>query len=338
MRGQRICPSVLEAIGETPMVELSRLFHEAQGRVLAKLENLNPGGSKKDRIALQMLRDSRRDRSLAPHQTVVAMTSGNTGTGLALACSVLRHPFIAVMSRGNTPERAAMMRAFGAEVILVDQVAGGRAGQVTGADIERCSEVVAQVVGERGAWCADQFTSLANFRAHRLGTGQEILRQTGGRIDAFCDFVGTGGGFAGCAAAFKEYRSDIRCYVVEPASAPVLAGKAVVDANHCIQGGGYALSELALLDRARIDGFVQVTDQEAREAARDLACAEGIFAGYTAGANLAAARKLLAGPRHGETIVILIGDSGMKYLSTELWGAGEHEQPPSLAATARQPR
>ncbi len=319
MRGDGLCSSALDAIGETPLVELGRLFHESEGRVLAKLENLNPSGSRKDRVARQILLDARHDNRLSPHQTVVEMTNGDTGSGLALCCAVLQHPFVAVMSRGNPPERAAMMRAFGAEILLVDQAQGGEPGQVTSADLELVDRVTEQVVLERGAFRADQLHSLANFRAHRLGTGPEILRQSAGRIDAFCDFVGSGGTFAGCAAAFKEYRADLRCYVVEPVGAAVLAGQIVMDPSHSIQGGGYVIPDLELIDPDRIDGYVQVTDEEARQATRDLALKEGLFAGYSSGANLAAARKLLGGPCCGETLVIVIADTGLKYLSTDLW-------------------
>ncbi len=313
-----LLPSALEVIGGTPLVALSRLFDESEGRVLAKLEYLNPGGSKKDRVARQIIEDGTREGRLAPHQTVVELTSGNTGTSLAIVCALTHHPFVAVMSRGLAPERVGMMEALGAEVELVDQAPGSAPGTVTAADLELLEEAVDRVVSERGAFLADQFENVSNFRAHRLYTGPEILSQTGGKFGAFCDFVGSGGTFAGCVAAFKEYQPSIRCYVVEPEGAAFLAHGEGSGAGHRIQGGGYG-RDLPMLDPSRIDGFVQVSEQEAIGATRDLARSEGLFAGLSSGANVAAARKLLAGSRHGETIVIVLGDSGMKYLSSGLW-------------------
>ena len=319
IRTATVATSVIGAVGDTPLVELGRMFNEYEGRVLAKLEFLNPSGSKKDRVAVQILQDARMDGRLGPHQTVIEMTSGNAGGGLAMACAVLAHPFLAVISRGNSPERAAMMRAFGAEVVLVDQAEGGQPGNVTGADLALVEAETERLVLEHGAFRADPFRDLGSFRAHRLGTGPEILRQSGGDIDAFCDFVGSGGTFAGCAAAFKEYRPDIWCYVVEPTGAAVLAGEDGTASAHRIQGGGYGRTHLDLLDRSRIDGYLQVDAEEAIEASRELARREGLFAGISSGANLAAARKLLAGPRVGETIAIVLADTGFKYLSTDLW-------------------
>jgi len=307
--------SAVEAIGSTPLVELSRLTHGLGGRLLAKLEYLNPGGSKKDRVARQIIEDAEADGTLRPGQPVVEMTSGNTGTGLSIVCAVKGYPFIAVMSKGNSQERVRMMRAFGAEVVLVDQLEGSIHGQVSGGDLERVDAEAFRIVQQRGAFRADQFHHRGNFRAHYLHTAREILAQTEGKIDAFCDFAGSGGTFAGCTAAFKDYNPRIQCYLVEPSGSTVLAGNKATRPNHRIQGGGYSMSDLPLLNTAQIDGYLSVTDEEAIDAARSLAKLEGIFAGFSSGANVAAARQLLA----GRTVVTLINDSGMKYLSTELW-------------------
>ena len=308
-------PSVVEAVGETPLVELSRMARGVNGRILAKLEFLNPGLSKKDRIARQIIEDAEADGSLRPGQTVVELTSGNTGAGLALVCAVKGHPFVAVMSKGNSPERARMMRALGAEVVLVDQLPGSLPGQVSGGDLELVDQAARRIAIERDAFRVDQFHHPGNFRAHYLHTGPEILRQAGGAIDAFCDFAGTGGAFAGCAAAFKEYNPAIRCFVVEPSGCAVLAGQPAVNPNHRIQGGGYSMPDLALLRRGDVDGYLQVSDDEAIAAARRLAREEGIFAGFSSGANVAAALRLAS----RKTVVTLLNDSGMKYLSTDLW-------------------
>jgi len=318
-RSECVLSSAIEAIGQTPLVKLIRLTRGLDGAILAKLDYLNPGFSKKDRIARQIIEDAEAQGLLTPGQTVVELTSGNTGTGLAIVCGIQGYPFVAVMSKGNTPERARMMRALGAEVVLVDQMPGSKPGEVSGDDLKPVEEATQRIVRERNAFRADQFRLAGNFRAHYLHTGPEILRQTGGAIDGFCDFVGTGGTFAGCAAAFKEYNPTIRCYIVEPEGAAVLAGRPVTNPAHPIQGGGYSMADLPLLRREHIDGYVQVSDEEAIGCARRLAREEGIFAGFSSGANAAAAIRLLRGLCKGKTVVVLMCDSGLKYLSTNLW-------------------
>jgi len=309
--------SAAEAIGHTPLVELKRL--PARGRILLKLEYLNPGYSKKDRVARQIIEDAEAAGARRPGQPVVELTSGNTGTGLAIVCAVHGYRFLAVMSKGNSPERARMMRALGAEVILVDQCPGSAPGQVSGDDLAQVEQTTKFIARERGAFRADQFHNPANFRAHYLHTGPEILAQSPYPIDVFCDFVGTGGTFAGCAAAFKEARAETRCFVVEPRDAAVLSGGPLRNPAHRIQGGGYAMPRLDLIRPEHVDGYVAVSDGDALDAARELAQAEGIFAGFSTGANLAAARELLAGEFRGATAVIVASDSGLKYLTTDLW-------------------
>ncbi len=315
----RILPSAVEAIGNTPMVELSRITHSKEGRILAKLEYLNPGFSKKDRIARQMIEEAEKQGVLQPGQTVVELTSGNTGTGLAIVCAVKGYHFVAVMSRGNSIERARMMAALGAEVVLVDQLPDSKPGEVSGPDLEQVEKVARQITIERNAFRADQFQLEGNYRAHYLYTGVEILKQTDGKFNGFCDFAGTAGSFAGCTAAFKEHNPAIKCYIVEPDTCAVLSGKPAINPNHPIQGGGYSMKKLKFIDPDLVDGYVQVSGEEAISAARQLAKVEGIFGGFSSGANLAAALKLLAGELCGKTIVILINDSGLKYLSTTLW-------------------
>ena len=311
--------STLDAIGFTPLVELNRFNTKARGNILAKLESLNPGFSKKDRIARQIIEDAEKDGTLKYGQTVVELTSGNTGTGLAITCAVKGYPFVAVMSKGNSSERGRMMAALGAEVVLVNQAKGSRPGEVSGADLDLVEIRTREIVDLRRAFRADQFNLAGNFRAHYLHTAREIIEQTGGRFDAFCDFVGSGGTFSGCAKAFKELNPNIECYVVEPEGAAVLAGEKVSNPAHPIQGGGYAKPELQLLEMCLIDGFVKVSAREAVSSARRLARQEGIFAGISSGANVYAAQKLLQGPCRGYRVVTFINDSGLKYLSTQLW-------------------
>jgi cysteine synthase A len=311
--------SALGAIGNTPLVELSRITRGLEGRILAKLEYLNPGFSKKDRIALQMIEEAEADGSLMPGQTVVELTSGNTGTGLAIVCAVKGYPFVAVMSKGNSVERARMMKAFGAEVILIDQLPDSKPGQVSGGDLELVIEATERITKERNAFRADQFRLPGSARAHYLHTAREILKQAQGKVDVFCDFVGTGSSFGGCSAAFKEHDPSILCYIVEPAEAAILAGKPVTNPNHRLQGGGYSMTDLPLINKDLIDGYLQVTDQEALEVTRRLAKEEGIFAGFSSGTNIAAAMQLLRTTSRGKTIAVLLCDSGLKYLSTDLW-------------------
>jgi cysteine synthase A len=311
--------SVLGAIGNTPLVELSRITRGLEGRILGKLEYLNPGFSKKDRIALQMIEEAEADGKLRPGQAVVELTSGNTGTGLSIVCAVKGYPFVAVMSKGNSTERARMMRALGAEVVLVDQLPDSTPGKVSGGDLALVEQAAQRIAAERDAFRADQFHLESSARGHYLHTGPEILRQAGGTIDAFCDFVGTGSSLAGCTAAFKEHDPGILCYAVEPRQAAILSGKTVTDPNHRIQGGGYSMADLPLVNWDLIDGFLQVSDDEAMSVTRRLASVEGIFAGFSAGANVAAAMQLLQSDLRGKTIAVLLCDSGLKYLSTDLW-------------------
>jgi cysteine synthase len=314
-----VLPSVLEAIGNTPLIDLGRLTKTVAGHILAKAEFLNPGHSKKDRIARQIIEEAEASGELRPGQTVVELTSGNAGTGLAIVCAIRGYPFVAVMSKGNSPERAQMMSSLGAEVVLVDQARRQKPGQVSGEDLALVDAQAQRIVQERGAFRADQFRRQANSRAHYLHTAVEILEQTQGNVDAFCDFIGSGGTFGGCAARLKEHSRDIKCYVVEPEGAAALAGHRVTSANHRIQGGGYSMSRLDLLDPHQIDGFVQVSDQRAMETTRRLAKEEGLFTGFSSGANVAAALELLASRHKGQTIVTLLNDSGLKYLSGDLW-------------------
>lgn len=314
----RTMPSVLEAIGNTPLIELARITRSLPGRILLKLDYLNPGFSKKDRAALGIIEEAERTGALRSGQTVVELTSGNMGTGLAIVCAVKDYPFVAVISRGNSPERVQMMRALGAEVVLVDQAPKSQPGQVSGKDLQLADARAQEITQVRTAFRADQFLREGNWRAHYQTTAPEILSQAG-HVDAFCDFVGSGGTFVGCARAFREANPATRCYVVEPAGAAALAGQEVVRPNHRIQGGGYGIRELQFLQNTAVDDYLQVTDDEAIACARRLAMQEGIFAGFSTGANLAAALQLLAGAHRGQTVVTLACDSGLKYLSTELW-------------------
>ena len=313
--------SILDVIGRTPAVWLDRMTaaRGLEGRILAKLEYLNPGFSKKDRAALGIIRAARDDGTLRPGQVVVELTSGNMGTGLAIVCRQMGPPFIAVMSRGNSPERAAMMAALGAEVVLVDQAPGSRTGEVSGADLELVEDEAQRLTAEHDAFRADQFNHPGNARAHAESTGPELWRDSGGTLTAFVDFAGSGGSYSGAIQSLKKENHALKGYVLEPEGAAALSGSQVTGPSHPIQGGGYSMPDLSLLAGVPIDGYLTVSADEARSTARALAAEEGIFAGFSAGANVAAALRLLDGPERGGTIAVLICDSGLKYLSTNLW-------------------
>ena len=319
--------SVLDLIGNTPMLELHRLKAELQleGRLLVKCDLSNPGLSKKDRVALWMIQEAIRLGQLQPGQTVVEMTSGNTGTGLALVCAALGHPFVAVMSSGNTPERAAHMRALGAEVVLIDQLSESISGQVTGDDLKLVEAEADRLTIQRNAFRAGQFSNTANALAHEQTTGPEMWEQSSGEIDVFVDCIGTSGTFTGISRYLKSRNQAIKCYVVEPESSAVLNNNGqvsmILPEGHKIQGAGYAKTDekLPLFDRSLADGFITVTDDQAIHSARLLARCEGIMGGFSTGAHLAAAVELLRTTQKGKTIAFVICDSGLKYLSTDLY-------------------
>jgi cysteine synthase A len=313
-----VASSIIDVIGNTPVVALDRLTRGMPGRILAKLDYLNPGFSKKDRIAREIIEEALATGELFAGQPVVELTSGNTGTGLAIVCAVRGHPFTAVMSAGNSSERARMIRALGAKVVLVPQSKAARPGHVSGEDLELVERRAREVAQEQGAFRVDQFIRVNNRIAHEQ-TGAELWGQANGDIDAFCDFIGTGGTYAGITTAIKKRNPAVRCYIVEPKDAAVLAGEPLLNPNHRIQGGGYAMTKLDLLAGIPVDGHLQVNDDEAIVIARQLARQEGIFSGFSSGAVVAAALQLLRGAHSGQTIAVILADSGLKYLSTDLW-------------------
>ena len=311
-------PSIVGAVGNTPAVWLDRVTAGLPGRVLLKLESMNPGGSIKDRAALQCLRDAEADGRLRPGTPVVELTSGNMGIGLAVACAVMGRRLIAVMSEGNSPERRQLLAAYGAEIELVAQAPGGAQGKVSGEDLALVEARTVELVAELGAWRPDQFANPSNPRAHELGTGPELWEQAGGALDAFVAIVGTGGTFVGIARALKTRDAAIRCLAVEPAGAQALAGKAIETSAHTLQGAGYAMIP-PQWDAALCDGTIPIEDGAAVAVARDLARREGILAGFSTGANVAAALRLAAEAEPGLRVVTVACDTGTRYLSTDLF-------------------
>jgi cysteine synthase A len=310
--------SIVGAIGGTPAVWLDRLTAGLPGHVLLKLESMNPGGSIKDRAALQCIVDAERDGRLRPGMPVVELTSGNMGIGLAVACAVKGYRLIAVMSEGNSPERRQLLQAYGAEIELVPQAAGGVPGKVSGEDLALVELRTAEIVHELNAWRPDQFNNPSNPRAHEFGTGPEIWDQSGGRLDAFVAIVGTGGTFVGVARALKARDEAIRCLAVEPAGAQALAGLPVENPAHSLQGAGYAMIP-PQWDASLCDGTIPVRDEEAIATARALAAREGILAGHSTGANVAAALRLARDEAPGFAVATVACDTGARYLSGDLF-------------------
>ena len=302
----------LGLIGHTALVALDRV-HTGPGRVFGKAEFLQPGGSVKDRAARAIIQGARTDGCLKPGQTVVTMTSGNFGAGLAVVCALLGHPFVATMSTGNSPERAKMMRAFGAEVVQVPQVDGSQ-GRVTGADISAADVVARQIAKERDAFYVDQFNDKYSVIAHQEGTGPEIWEQLAGKIDGFVACVGSGGTFVGTARFLKDQAKGIVCAAVEPEGAEALAGKAVTKPDHLLQGTSYGRVP-PCWDPALMDLSISVSDDEAQEWRDRLAKLEGLYVGFSAAANVLAAVKLLQSGRvrPDGSVATILCDTGLKY-------------------------
>lgn len=310
--------SVLGAIGETPLVVLDHLTDGLPARVALKLEYYSPGGSVKDRVALRIIEDAELDGRLRPGGTVVELTSGNMGIGLAIVCALKGYRLVAVMSEGNSVERRQVLEALGAQVELVPQVGVPRPGQVSAEDLNQVEIRTQQLVRALDAFRPDQFNNPSSAAAHEATTGQEIWQQTDGRVSHFVASIGTGGTFVGVAQALKKMNSAIRCYAAEPATAPFIAGGPVTNTSHKIQGTGYALIP-PLWEPRLCDGFLTTTDAEALATARELARREGVFGGFSTGANVACALQLARQVDQGSLIVTLACDSGLKYLSTDLF-------------------
>ncbi|MBI3828885.1 MAG: cysteine synthase family protein [Planctomycetes bacterium] len=314
----RLFDHVGQAVGGTPLVAIDRLAAGLPGRVAVKLEYFSPGASIKDRPALTIIERAEQAGLLKKGQYVVEKTSGNMGGGLAWACAVKGYKFVAVLSAGNTPERSQMIEAFGAKVVKVPQAKGGKPGLVTHEDLELVEVETQKQVKKLKAFRPDQFDNPNSSLAHEIGTGPEIWAQTGGSVTHFCSFVGSSGTLIGTSKALKAQSAKVQCYAVEPEKTPFLAGKKIRSTQHTIQGGGYAVRP-GIYDDAVVDGYLTVTDAEAKSTARALATKEGIMGGFSGGANVAAAIKLAREAPKGSLVVTVICDSGLKYLSTDLY-------------------
>lgn len=303
---KKIYDNVLELIGSTPMIRLNKIAAKVNPEILAKIESANPTCSIKDRIALYMVEDAERHGLLQPGSTIVEPTTGNTGIALSLVAAVKGYHMIVVMPEFVSRERTLICEAFGAEVVRTPKEEG-----IEGV-IRKAREIVENTPH---SFMPDQFSNPANPRAHRETTGKEIIEQTDGKIDVFVAAAGTGGTLSGVASLLKEKIPHVRIVVVEPAGSPVLSGGK--PGFHKIEGIGEGFIP-EVLNTSLYDEVIAVTDEEAIKMSRRMAREEGILVGISSGANVAASLKIAEKMEKG-TIVTLIPDCALRYMSTELF-------------------
>ena len=298
---------VLATVGNTPLVALERVSRDLPGRIVAKLEMRNPCGSVKDRVGLALIEDAERRGILRPGAVLVEATGGNTGIGLAFVAAVRGYRLVLTMPETMSTERVALLRHLGAEVILTPGILMGDA-------IARAKQILTEIPG---AVMLDQFTNPANPDVHRRTTAVELWEDTAGAVDVFVSAVGTGGTITGVGRALKQRKPGVRVVAVEPAGAAVLSGRPAGD--HRIPGIGVGFIP-QVLDQSIVDEVIAVSDEDAFERTRQLARAEGILAGVSSGAALHAA--LAVGVREasrGKLIVVLLADTGERYVTTSLF-------------------
>lgn len=306
----KIYENVSKIIGKTPLIRLSNLEKEwgALATVVAKVEGMNPAGSAKDRVALQMLLDAEEKGILKEGATIIEPTSGNTGIGLASLAALRGYKAIFTMPETMSRERQLLLKAYGAEIVLTPG-AKGMAGAIAKAE-----ELAASI---EGSFLAGQFENPSNSKAHFLTTGPEIWEDTEGKVDAFVACIGTGGTITGTGAYLKEKNPAIKIVAIEPKSSAVLSGETA--GSHGIQGIGAGFVP-KVLNTEIYDEIYKATEEEAYEASRLLATKEGLLAGISSGAALACAKKLSQREEmRGKMIVVLLPDTGERYLSTPLF-------------------
>ncbi len=307
---EHIYPSVLQLIGNTPLVELTGIEKEKNlsARLLAKLERTNPGGSVKDRVALAMILDAESKGLLQPDSVIIEPTSGNTGIGLAAVAAARGYQVTIVMPDSMSIERQQLVRAYGAQVVLTP----GSLGMQGAID-------KAQALSEEtpGSFIPGQFTNEANVAAHRSATGPEIWRDTEGNVDIFVAGVGTGGTITGAGGFLKTCNPKLQIVAVEPAGSPLLSRG--LTGSHGLQGIGANFIP-QILDTQILDTILTVTEEEAYAAGRLLAQKEGVLCGISSGAALWAAIRVAQQPENArKTIVVVLPDTGERYLSTQMF-------------------
>jgi len=301
----------LSAIGGTPVVRLQRVVQAADAEVLVKLESVNPTGSYKDRMALAMIEGAEARGVLRPGMRVVEFTGGSTGSSLAMVCAAKGYQFVVLSSDAFSPEKLRTMEAFGARLRMVPS----DGGKVTPALFERFKKEIAVLANEPNTFWTDQFHNEDAVRGY-MGIGQELLQQTGGRIDAFCGAVGTGGMLRGVSRALREAGSHARIVALEPASSPALTeGRG---GAHRVEGIGTGSVPPHMLDRP-YDEARAVNEADARAMAKQLAREEGLLVGTSSGLNIAAAVKLARELGPGKTVATVAVDTGLKYLAGDLF-------------------
>ena len=306
----KIYTSMEQLIGHTPLMELTRIekVFRLKARVLAKIESMNPAGSIKDRVALQMITDAEQKGLLAPGGTIIEPTSGNTGIGLAAIAAVRGYSAIIVMPDSMSVERQQLIRAYGASVVLTPGVEGMRGA------IAKAEELAAKIPG---SFIPDQFNNSANAAAHEATTGPEIWEDTEGNVDIFVAGVGTGGTITGTGRYLKQRKPDLQVVAVEPADSPLLSRG--VAGPHGLQGIGANFIP-SVLDTAIYDKVVTVQEKRAFLAARLMAYTEGILVGISSGAALYVALEMASLEENaGKTIVVVLPDTGERYLSTAMF-------------------
>jgi cysteine synthase A len=302
-----ILDDIAATIGRTPLVRLHRFGKGLPGTLVAKLEGKNPGGSVKDRIGLAMIADAERRGLLGPGSVLVEPTSGNTGISLAMVAAAKGYRLILTMPESMSQERVSLLKAFGAEVVLTQ-------GTLMVQAVEEARRIARET---KGAVMLHQFENPANPAAHRETTGREIWEDTDGAVDAVVAGVGTGGTITGVGEALKAVKPGVRMVAVEPRNAAALSGGRI--GPHFIQGIGAGFVP-KILRRELIDEVVTVTEDEAFENARRIAADEGILVGISAGAALTAAVKVAKRPEmQGKLVVVILCDSGERYLTTPLF-------------------
>ena len=307
MGRQKILNSIIEAVGNTPLVRLNRIVPDGSATVYAKLESFNPMWSVKDRVAKAMIEDAEKKGLIDKETTIIEPTSGNTGIGLAMVCAAKGYKLVLAMPDTMTTERRRIMAALGAQLVLTPG-AEGMAGAV-----RKAKELAASVPK---SYVPQQFENKSNPRAHMRTTAKEILKALDG-IDAFVAGVGTGGTITGVGKALRRKYPDVKIFAVEPAESPVLSGGK--PGPHRIQGIGAGFVP-KVLDTSIYSSVIQVTAQDAIETSRRLARLEGVFAGISSGAATWAALKVAVDLGPGKNVVVVLPDLGERYLSTDLFG------------------